>query len=165
EREAVLSDAVKRRVTENVLNWCTKVRAVKRVKRARVVEAVVKGVVTHAVRRQRLRLVRRRAEYADHGNGVMGGCAGKTGSVVASVTVEWLRSTISPRADPCADFYSYVCASFRGLSQLTHTRLLVEWMISMDLDLSDERRLSRVDPVDMIVRCSLDLGSPGGAVL
>ncbi|KAL3205308.1 hypothetical protein MRX96_011206 [Rhipicephalus microplus] len=59
EREAVLSDAVKRRVTENVLNWCTKVRAVKRVKRARVVEAVVEGVVTHAVRRQRLRLVRR----------------------------------------------------------------------------------------------------------
>ncbi|KAL3257644.1 hypothetical protein MRX96_046464, partial [Rhipicephalus microplus] len=40
------------------------------------------------------------------------------------------------------------------------TRLLVEWMISMDLDLSDERRLSRVDPVDMIVRCSLDLGVP-----
>ncbi|KAL3219424.1 hypothetical protein MRX96_030440 [Rhipicephalus microplus] len=53
----VLSDAVKRRVTENVLNWCTKVRAVKRVKRARVVEAVVEGIVTHAVRRQRLRLV------------------------------------------------------------------------------------------------------------
>ncbi|KAL3251490.1 hypothetical protein MRX96_055101 [Rhipicephalus microplus] len=42
----------------------------------------------------------------------------------------------------------------------TETSLLVEWMVSLNLDLGDERKLARVDPADMIVRCSLDLGVP-----
>ncbi|KAL1421515.1 hypothetical protein MTO96_023077 [Rhipicephalus appendiculatus] len=128
------------------------------------------------------------------------------GSPICRFVSQWLRSIFSRTADPCTDFYSYVCESFRGQNQLTHlseetkasnakflaetpvppsnqiaaqkvaglyqlcmafvkshaleTRLLAEWMISLNLDLSDEKNLARVDPVDMIVRCSLDLGVP-----
>ncbi|XP_075744546.1 neprilysin-2-like [Rhipicephalus microplus] len=40
----------------------------------------------------------------------------------------------------------------------TETEDLVEWMISLNLDLCNDTRLSTVDAVDMIVRCNLDFG-------
>ncbi|KAL3236386.1 hypothetical protein MRX96_048243, partial [Rhipicephalus microplus] len=38
------------------------------------------------------------------------------------------------------------------------TKYLVEWMVSLNLDLLNETRLEAVDPVEMMVRGSLDLG-------
>ncbi|KAL3202264.1 hypothetical protein MRX96_042587 [Rhipicephalus microplus] len=61
-------------------------------------------------------------------------------------------------ADKVAGLYQ-TCMAFAE-SHDTETSLLVEWMVSLNLDLGDERKLARVDPVDMIVRCSLDLGVP-----
>ncbi|KAL1441928.1 hypothetical protein MTO96_031084 [Rhipicephalus appendiculatus] len=51
------------------------------------------------------------------------------------------------------------CMSFVK-SNRTETSDLATWMVSLDLDLNDDRRLSRIEPFDMIVRCSLDLGVP-----
>ncbi|KAL1477055.1 hypothetical protein MTO96_036064, partial [Rhipicephalus appendiculatus] len=45
-------------------------------------------------------------------------------------------------------------------SNRTETSDLATWMVSLDLDFNDERRLSIIEPFDMIVRCSLDLGVP-----
>lgn len=45
-------------------------------------------------------------------------------------------------------------------SNRSETSDLVAWMRSLDLDLNDEERLSKVQSLDMIVRCSLDLGVP-----
>ncbi|KAH7955868.1 hypothetical protein HPB52_004676 [Rhipicephalus sanguineus] len=58
---------------------------------------------------------------------------------------QWLLQKLDPKADPCEDFYSY-------------TDDLVEWMISIDLDLGNVTALETVDPKDMMVRCSLDFG-------
>ncbi|KAL1470736.1 hypothetical protein MTO96_040287, partial [Rhipicephalus appendiculatus] len=51
------------------------------------------------------------------------------------------------------------CVSF-AKSDRTETSDLAAWMLSLDLDLDDEERLSKIQPFDMIVRCSLDLGVP-----
>ncbi|KAH8038298.1 hypothetical protein HPB51_000603 [Rhipicephalus microplus] len=75
-------------------------------------------------------------------------------------TTQWLRTKLDFYKDPCKDFYSYVCGTHKGPSQLTQTADLAAWMKNMDLDFNDEERLSNVEPLDMIVRCSLDLGVP-----
>ncbi|KAH7956434.1 hypothetical protein HPB52_009661 [Rhipicephalus sanguineus] len=49
------------------------------------------------------------------------------------------------------------CMSFAS-SKRTETKYLVEWMISLNLDLLKETRLATVNPVEMMVRGSLDLG-------
>ncbi|KAL3211847.1 hypothetical protein MRX96_036242 [Rhipicephalus microplus] len=71
---------------------------------------------------------------------------------------QWLRAKLDSTVDPCQDFYRYVCGSFRGTNQYIETEDLVEWMISLNLDLCNDTRLSTVDAVDMIVRCNLDFG-------
>ncbi|KAH7986503.1 hypothetical protein HPB49_025937 [Dermacentor silvarum] len=40
----------------------------------------------------------------------------------------------------------------------SETEDLVAWMLSLNLDLNNETKLRSVDTVDMIIRCSLDLG-------
>ncbi|KAH6933919.1 hypothetical protein HPB50_018841 [Hyalomma asiaticum] len=45
-------------------------------------------------------------------------------------------------------------------SDKTETSDLVTWMTSLDLNFHDEKKLAGIDPVGMIVRCSLDLGVP-----
>ncbi|XP_065289049.1 neprilysin-1-like [Dermacentor albipictus] len=56
-----------------------------------------------------------------------------------------------------------VAGLFRACLSLAHnnrsqTSDLVEWMISLNLDLKNEAKLERVDAVDMMMRCSLDFG-------
>ncbi|KAH6933914.1 hypothetical protein HPB50_018836 [Hyalomma asiaticum] len=120
------------------------------------------------------------------------------------VFVNWLRYKLDYNADPCEDFYKYVCSRFRGYDQFTNlqkyitvtntlllqlpfipatgqiywqkaaamyqactffaesdkteTKYLVDWMLSLNLDLLNETRLATVNPVEMMVRGSLDLG-------
>ncbi|KAL1485050.1 hypothetical protein MTO96_032208 [Rhipicephalus appendiculatus] len=49
------------------------------------------------------------------------------------------------------------CISFVKANR-TETGYLVKWMISMDLDLNNQTRLFTIDPVDIMIRGSLDLG-------
>ncbi|KAL1473332.1 hypothetical protein MTO96_003878 [Rhipicephalus appendiculatus] len=49
------------------------------------------------------------------------------------------------------------CLSFVS-SNVTETKYLVEWMVSLNLDLTNEGRLATVNPVEMMVRGSLDIG-------
>ncbi|KAH7959377.1 hypothetical protein HPB49_010629 [Dermacentor silvarum] len=79
---------------------------------------------------------------------------------LCNYVAQWLRSIIDESKEPCKDFYGYVCGRFRGLSQLNQTTDLAAWMISLNLDFTNETRLATVNPVEMIVRCSLDLGFP-----
>ncbi|XP_049520704.1 uncharacterized protein LOC125944351 [Dermacentor silvarum] len=51
------------------------------------------------------------------------------------------------------------CMSF-AVSSRNETTDLAAWMISLNLDFTNETRLATVNPVEMIVRCSLDLGVP-----
>ncbi|XP_075744105.1 uncharacterized protein LOC142802906 [Rhipicephalus microplus] len=115
-----------------------------------------------------------------------------------------LRTQLDSSADPCYDFYKYVCgkyrrystfrdvqdavrvgirASFKSLavvpsnqtaiqkaaamyqacinfasSYLPETIELVRWMIDMNLDFQNTTRLETVDPVEVMVRGSLELG-------
>ncbi|KAH6932277.1 hypothetical protein HPB50_004150 [Hyalomma asiaticum] len=119
---------------------------------------------------------------------------------------QWLLQKLDPAADPCQDFYRFVCGTYKGpqanvfigtinatksmiigaayaanvvstgqsawhkaagmfqacvslgQSNRSQTRDLVEWMVSIDLDLRNLTALETVDPKDMIVRCSLDFG-------
>ncbi|KAH7956284.1 hypothetical protein HPB52_007878 [Rhipicephalus sanguineus] len=71
---------------------------------------------------------------------------------------QWLRAKLDFTVDPCQDFYRYVCGSFRGYNQLFDTEDLVEWMVSLNMDLNNDTRLETVDAMDMIVRCNLDFG-------
>ncbi|XP_075744106.1 endothelin-converting enzyme 2-like [Rhipicephalus microplus] len=63
-------------------------------------------------------------------------------------------------------FAATSCGYMKGLDIFTAgagydiTADLAAWMKNMDLDFNDEERLSNVEPLDMIVRCSLDLGVP-----
>ncbi|KAL1441927.1 hypothetical protein MTO96_031083 [Rhipicephalus appendiculatus] len=125
---------------------------------------------------------------------------------LAGFAAQWLQSKLDGTKDPCEDFYSYVCGTHIGVSQLsqiavtiryllmrflngsripltnqapwqkaaglykscmsllknnrTETADLVTWMRSMNLDIYNDIRLQLVDPVDIIVRSSLDLGVP-----
>ncbi|XP_075744578.1 endothelin-converting enzyme homolog isoform X2 [Rhipicephalus microplus] len=115
-----------------------------------------------------------------------------------------LRSTLDFRADPCNDFYRYVCGKFQGddvfrrvqnvintgtfvALKFTEAPLanqsafekavamykacvgfasayqpetieLARWMIAMNLDFLNPTRLETIDPVEMMVRGSLELG-------
>ncbi|KAL1415641.1 hypothetical protein MTO96_029128 [Rhipicephalus appendiculatus] len=69
-----------------------------------------------------------------------------------------LRSKIATYIDPCVDFYQYVCGAFRGWSTFKDTIDLVRWMTAMNLDFLNTTILESIDPVDMMVRGSLDLG-------
>ncbi|KAL3246218.1 hypothetical protein MRX96_057834 [Rhipicephalus microplus] len=69
-----------------------------------------------------------------------------------------LRSKLDFYADPCNDFYQYVCGKFRGTYISLQTMELVRWMTAMNLDLVNTGRLEKIDPVEMMVRGSLDLG-------
>ncbi|KAH7957580.1 hypothetical protein HPB52_020438 [Rhipicephalus sanguineus] len=69
-----------------------------------------------------------------------------------------LRSKLDFGVDPCNNFYKYVCGKFTGVDTFTQTIELVKWMIEMNLDFVNTTRLDSVDPVEMMVRGSLDLG-------
>ncbi|KAL1474962.1 hypothetical protein MTO96_020402 [Rhipicephalus appendiculatus] len=119
---------------------------------------------------------------------------------------QWLRQKLDPNADPCEDFYSYVCSTFKwagpdaltelgssmesmiigaayatrvpatgqsshqkaaGMfqacvalaeSERNETEDLLDWLVSMRLDLRNWTALNTVDAKDMMVRCSLDFG-------
>ncbi|KAH6932805.1 hypothetical protein HPB50_009643 [Hyalomma asiaticum] len=71
---------------------------------------------------------------------------------------QWMRSHIDFNVDPCNDFYKYVCGSFRGSDTFNQTIEIVKWMISMNLDFINTTRLLSVNPVEVMVRGSLDLG-------
>ncbi|KAH7957177.1 hypothetical protein HPB52_015878 [Rhipicephalus sanguineus] len=77
---------------------------------------------------------------------------------VCRFLAEWLRYSIDYTVDPCKDFYKYVCASFRGTDVFKHTSDLLYWMKSLNLDLLNRNTLATVNPVEMMVRGSLDLG-------
>ncbi|XP_075746271.1 neprilysin-1-like isoform X3 [Rhipicephalus microplus] len=127
-------------------------------------------------------------------------------SYTCRFAAQWLQSKLDETKDPCQDFYSYVCGTHRGVSQLSQIAVtiryliirflnesripltnqapwqkaaglykscmsllknnrneaedLVTWMRNMNLDIHNETRIQLVDPIDMIVRCSLDLGVP-----
>ncbi|KAL3252959.1 hypothetical protein MRX96_054723 [Rhipicephalus microplus] len=98
--------------------------------------------------------------YPDQGQVVPTSRSGKnicTGPLCRFLA-EWLRHSIDYTVDPCDDFYKYVCASFRGQTMFRHTSDLVTWMKSLSLDLLNSKALETVDPVEMMVRGSLDLG-------
>ncbi|KAL3225780.1 hypothetical protein MRX96_049109 [Rhipicephalus microplus] len=78
--------------------------------------------------------------------------------IICRVLASRLRKKLDYSVDPCKDFYKFVCNTFRGVDEFTHTKYLVEWMTSLNLDLADERRLQTVNPVEMMVHGSLDLG-------
>ncbi|XP_075746260.1 uncharacterized protein LOC142803880 isoform X2 [Rhipicephalus microplus] len=73
---------------------------------------------------------------------------------------QWLRQKLNLTADPCEDFYSYVCSSFKwpGPDTFSERDDLLNWLASVHLDLRDWTALNTIDPKDMIVRCSLDFG-------
>ncbi|KAL1471130.1 hypothetical protein MTO96_023867 [Rhipicephalus appendiculatus] len=136
--------------------------------------------------------------------------SGANGSVCTTeqchAVAQWLRQKLDAKADPCKDFYSYVCGTFKapgpdvfsevrksmksiiigaayaaripatgqsawqkavGIFQAclslaetkrNETKELVDWMISINLDLKNKTALDTVNPKDMMVRCSLDFG-------
>ncbi|KAH6933920.1 hypothetical protein HPB50_018842 [Hyalomma asiaticum] len=61
-------------------------------------------------------------------------------------------------AQKAAGLYQ-ACVSFVE-GDRTETGDLVTWMTSLGLELKNDSRLEAFDPVEMIVRCSLDLGVP-----
>ncbi|KAL1415632.1 hypothetical protein MTO96_029119 [Rhipicephalus appendiculatus] len=67
--------------------------------------------------------------------------------IPASNQLSWQKAAAMYRA----------CISFTSSYQ-PETKYLVEWMVSLNLDLLNETRLVAVDPVEMMVRGSLDLG-------
>ncbi|KAL3251275.1 hypothetical protein MRX96_055192 [Rhipicephalus microplus] len=69
-----------------------------------------------------------------------------------------LRSKLASDVDPCSDFYRYVCGKYRGWSTFTEAIELVQWMSNMNLDFLDTKRIESVDPVEIMVRGSLDFG-------
>ncbi|KAL1442734.1 hypothetical protein MTO96_007752 [Rhipicephalus appendiculatus] len=69
-----------------------------------------------------------------------------------------IREKLDYSVDPCKDFYKFVCNSFRGHSEFENTKYLVAWLVSLDLDLLNETRLAKVNPIRTMVRGSLDLG-------
>ncbi|XP_075744117.1 uncharacterized protein LOC142802918 [Rhipicephalus microplus] len=76
-------------------------------------------------------------------------------------SVKWLTETKVPRSnqrswEKAAGLYQ-ACLYFLK-SNRSETAELVTWMKSLDLDLSNGTKLSLLNPVDLIVRCSLDLG-------
>ncbi|KAH7956173.1 hypothetical protein HPB52_006654 [Rhipicephalus sanguineus] len=71
---------------------------------------------------------------------------------------ERIRAKLDYSVDPCNDFYKFVCNSFRGQDEFLHTIELVKWMISLNLDFYNTTRLAAVNPVEVMVRGSLDLG-------
>ncbi|KAL3236382.1 hypothetical protein MRX96_048246 [Rhipicephalus microplus] len=59
----------------------------------------------------------------------------------------------------CCLFFAILMISTKTKEVTTETTAeLVTWMKSLDLDLSNGTKLSLLNPVDLIVRCSLDLG-------
>ncbi|KAH8039431.1 hypothetical protein HPB51_007309 [Rhipicephalus microplus] len=54
------------------------------------------------------------------------------------------------------DVYEFLISK----ESLATTADLVNWLQSLNLDLNDETRLAKVNPIEMMVRCSLDLGVP-----
>ncbi|KAL1485641.1 hypothetical protein MTO96_000057, partial [Rhipicephalus appendiculatus] len=76
-----------------------------------------------------------------------------------------IRNTLSERLEPSSSPLSFqkaaalfqACVYFASQDQY-ETYHLIEWMLSLNLDLFNETRLATVNPVEMIVRGSLDLG-------
>ncbi|KAH6932004.1 hypothetical protein HPB50_002438 [Hyalomma asiaticum] len=79
------------------------------------------------------------------------------------LNIKFLNETVVPptnqnAAQKVSGLYQ-TCMSFVQ-GDRNETADLVTWMQSLNLDLIDETKLAQVVPVDMIVRCSLDLGVP-----
>ncbi|KAL3197417.1 hypothetical protein MRX96_044912 [Rhipicephalus microplus] len=68
-----------------------------------------------------------------------------------------LRSKLDFNVDPCYDFYQYVCGKFAPMDTFSEVKL-VRWLIAMNLDFYNTTRLEIVDPVQIMVRASLDFG-------
>ncbi|KAL3252218.1 hypothetical protein MRX96_054893, partial [Rhipicephalus microplus] len=79
-------------------------------------------------------------------------------SYICRFAAQWLRPKLDETINPCEDFYGYVCGTHGGVSQLGQTGDLVRWMISMDLDFNSYARLLAIDPIETMIRGSLDLG-------
>ncbi|KAL3204310.1 hypothetical protein MRX96_041263, partial [Rhipicephalus microplus] len=77
---------------------------------------------------------------------------------ICRIAAQWLRARINPSVDPCQDFYGYVCSKFRGQDETVEAHYLVEWMTIWGLDLHRLDDMENMNPVDTIVRFSLDLG-------
>ncbi|XP_075744127.1 uncharacterized protein LOC142802928 [Rhipicephalus microplus] len=77
-------------------------------------------------------------------------------SIVASIYKTDIPSTNQTSWQKVAALFKS-CVSMQATNR-TETEDLVEWMISLNLDLCNDTRLSTVDAVDMIVRCNLDFG-------
>ncbi|KAL1468966.1 hypothetical protein MTO96_041134, partial [Rhipicephalus appendiculatus] len=90
--------------------------------------------------------------------------SGANGSVCTTeqchFAAQWLRQKLDAKVDPCKDFYNYVCGTFKseGPDASIETKDLVDWMISIKMDLKNRTALAAIDPKDMMVRCSLDFG-------
>ncbi|XP_065289043.1 neprilysin-1-like [Dermacentor albipictus] len=80
---------------------------------------------------------------------------------ITQATLQHLNITTVPSTGQTS--WEKVAGLFRACLSLAHnnrsqTSDLVEWMISLNLDLKNEAKLERVDAVDMMMRCSLDFG-------
>ncbi|KAL1460327.1 hypothetical protein MTO96_027563 [Rhipicephalus appendiculatus] len=77
-------------------------------------------------------------------------------NIVASIYKTEIPSTNQTSWQKVAALFKS-CISMEQTNR-TETKDLVEWMISLNLDLNNDTRLETVDAVDMIVRCNLDFG-------
>ncbi|KAH6933923.1 hypothetical protein HPB50_018845 [Hyalomma asiaticum] len=80
---------------------------------------------------------------------------------IETATVANIYSTHVPSSNQTS--WQNVAALFRSCIAMaktnrTETEDLVQWMISLDLDLNNDTRLATVDAMDMMARCSLDFG-------
>ncbi|KAH6933932.1 hypothetical protein HPB50_019124 [Hyalomma asiaticum] len=77
-------------------------------------------------------------------------------SIIAILSNKEIPPTNQSSSEKAAAMYQ-ACVSFAS-SDVPETHYLVDWMTSLNLDFLDEEKLSTVNPVEMIVRASLQLG-------